>query len=171
MIKSHAYIGLGSNLGTRYQFICQAIAQIKNTPGIISYEQSAIYESSAQLPSEEVLKNTHHPCFQKEQPDYLNAVLKIDCELTATQLFKHLQTIEIKLGRNAIREKNQPRTIDLDLLFFNDSQIKTDTLILPHPKLHTRWFVLKPLCDINPTIVHPTILKTVQMILDELDHY
>lgn len=138
-MSNKIYIGLGTNIGNRQHNLETALNEISEFSTIT--KKSSIYETE--------------PMGFKPQPDFLNMVIEIDSELTPSELIIKLQEIEHKMGR--IREmKNGPRIIDLDILLYNDLVINHPNLIIPHPRLFERQFVLKPLSEIAPKIIHPT---------------
>ena len=105
----------------------------------------------------------------KDQSFFLNCVIEVQTNSNPEQLLLFLKSIEQKLGRiNTV--KNGPRTIDIDILFFDDFCIENDELIIPHPRLHERLFVLIPLMDVNPDVIHPLLKKTVRELYDAVQH-
>jgi len=141
-----AYIGLGSNLGERRQSMDAAVEKMNQLPGVRVTKLSSFYETE--------------PVGGPPQPTYLNAVVEIECSLSASELLSHLQRIENEMGRE--REgKDFPRTIDLDILFFGDDVIDEPNLKVPHPRLHERLFMLDPLNEIAPEVLHPVLGETV----------
>jgi len=144
----NVYIGIGSNLGDRLANIDKALSLLSSKCKII--KKSSIHETE--------------PVGYKEQGKFLNGVVSVETELKADELMEFLLDIEKKLGR--IREiKNGPRIIDLDILFYGDEVIDSDKLIVPHPKLHERLFVLEPLNEIAPEFIHPVLKKSVKELL------
>lgn len=132
------YIGLGSNLGDRKLNIQTAIEKINRIKKTKVTKASSIIETS--------------PVGGPAQDKYLNAAIEIQTDFPPRQLLVNLQNIESELGRvRAI--KNGPRTIDLDILFYRDLQINEEDLIVPHPRIKEREFVLNPLREIAPDIV------------------
>ncbi|MBU4311686.1 MAG: 2-amino-4-hydroxy-6-hydroxymethyldihydropteridine diphosphokinase [Candidatus Omnitrophica bacterium] len=127
------YIGVGSNLGDRQGNIEAAIQGLREAGGIEVTKVSSIYETE--------------PVGGPQQPKYLNGVIAINTELEPRQLLLALQKIENQFGRER-SVKNGPRTIDLDILMYGEEEIDEPDLKIPHPRMHEREFVLKPLRDI-----------------------
>lgn len=146
-----AYIALGSNLGDREKYLRKAVKEITKENEILAY--SSLYETE--------------PVGYENQGWFLNAVIKIETSFSAEQLLQSLLTIEKKLERTRII-KNGPRTIDLDMLFYDSEIIQVDDLEIPHPRLQDRSFVLIPLNEIAAQFIHPRLQKTVSNILSEL---
>ena len=145
-MKEHTiYLALGSNLGDRLTNLKQAIASL--TPQMEVKAKSAVYETP--------------PWGYEDQPKFLNQVIKAKTYLEPEQLLKHLKRLEVALGRKE-SFPNGPRLIDMDILFYEDLVLNTGSLIIPHPRLHERGFVLLPLMDINPDLVHPVNKKSVR---------
>jgi 2-amino-4-hydroxy-6-hydroxymethyldihydropteridine diphosphokinase len=152
-MKEHViYLALGSNLGNRLANLKQAVASL--TPQIEVQAKSAVYETP--------------PWGYEKQPKFLNQVVKAKTYLEPEPLLKHLKRLEIALGRQ-VSFPNGPRSIDLDILFYDDIVLDTDSLTLPHPRLHERAFVLLPLLDIDPDLVHPINKKSVRGMAAECD--
>lgn len=99
---------------------------------------------------------------------FLNAVIEIECDHEPHEILAHCQNIEKKLGRPDSRPKNSPRSIDLDILYLGDLISHSPDLILPHPQLHLRLFVLDPLCEIRPDLILPNQNKTASELRDDL---
>lgn len=149
---TRVFIALGSNLGDRSKNLHDAISCLP--PKVQVTDQSPIYETK--------------PWGYTEQPQFLNQVIQAVTSLTPDELFDYLKTIESKLGRKpAVRYG--PRLIDLDLLFYNNLKYRTSELTIPHPRLHERAFVLVPLTDIAPDLIHPVQNKTVSEMLSQID--
>jgi 2-amino-4-hydroxy-6-hydroxymethyldihydropteridine diphosphokinase len=144
------YLGLGSNLEDRKYHLDQAITFLGER---IKIEKlSKIYDTA--------------PVGNTNQPRFLNMVIRVSTRLAAPTLLFMAKGIEAKLGRVPI---DSPRPIDIDILFFGDQAINTPpSLVVPHPKLAERAFVLIPLADIAPDLVHPASKKTVKQLLDEV---
>ncbi|MCX5677875.1 MAG: 2-amino-4-hydroxy-6-hydroxymethyldihydropteridine diphosphokinase [Candidatus Omnitrophica bacterium] len=128
------YIGIGSNLGDRRRYIDRAIRSIERSPGIHLKRASSIYETD--------------PMGGVPQGKFLNGVLEIETALTPKALLKKLNGIEEALGRKRA-VKNGPRTIDLDILYYGEEIIDDGDLVIPHPRINEREFVLKGLRELN----------------------
>jgi 2-amino-4-hydroxy-6-hydroxymethyldihydropteridine diphosphokinase len=152
MTKRIIYLALGTNLGDRPANLRAALAGL---PPVVSLlESSPIYETP--------------PWGVTDQPAFLNMVIKGKTRLGAQNLLKHLKFLETRLGRvPSIRYG--PRKIDIDLLFYDDILLNTPELTIPHPRLHERAFVLIPLADLAPELVHPAFGKNVRQLLAEVD--
>jgi 3-oxoacyl-[acyl-carrier protein] reductase len=154
MAKVTAYIGLGSNLGNRKDSIDGAIAALSSHSHIHVCKTSSFMETSPEGGP-------------PGQSSYLNAALALETELSPDRLLTFLQQIERDQGR--VRDvKNGPRPIDLDLLFYGDLVLQEAALTIPHPRLHTRSFVLEPLAEIAPDYVHPVLGLSVKALRDRL---
>lgn len=128
-----AYIGLGSNIDDRERYLMEAVRQLQEHPGVRVTGQSSLYETD--------------PVGFTEQDPFLNMVIEISTSLHASSLFERMQAAELSLGRK--REiRWGPRTIDLDLLLFDESMQNDPDLILPHPRMLERAFVLVPLLEV-----------------------
>lgn len=147
-----AFIGVGSNLGDRQRNIEYAKQILSYAPNVRFIKSAPIYETN--------------PVGGPPQGLFLNTVWETETDLPAKDLLSLLLKIELDLGRERL-EKNSPRTIDLDLLFYGDDIIRDPELRVPHPKLHERWFVLKPLWDLRSDWVHPVLKKSICELLDE----
>ena len=128
------YIGVGSNIGDRRKFIDGSIAELKKVRGVSVIRISSIYETL--------------PVSYIPQGRYLNGVIEIEADLKPMSLLKELNSIEEKLGRKRT-VKNAPRTIDLDILYYGDKNIKDKDLVIPHPRIQEREFVLKGLKELG----------------------
>lgn len=146
-----AYLLIGGNLGNRSAHLQKAIQLIEQYCGQV-VQSSAIYETAA--------------WGLIEQPAFYNQALKIETTLQPESLMQQLLSIEQEMGR--IRTiKLGPRTIDLDMLFYNQIVLTTELLVLPHPALTERRFVLLPLSEIAPHLDHPIFHKTIEQLLNE----
>ena len=148
-----AYIALGSNLGDRAANIKRALDMLSSLDGVSTVTPSGITETK--------------PLGPKDQPNYLNTVAKITTTLTPEILYEKTAAIEDALGRDRI-EKWAERTIDLDILLYGDRIIQTPDLTIPHTQMHLRSFVLQPLCELDPNIIHPVIKQPVKELAARL---
>ena len=145
------FLGLGSNLGDRQNNLNLAIDFLKERIKI--EKASPVYDTA--------------PVGNTNQPRFLNMVLQVSTRLPANTLLFMVKGIEAKLGRVPI---DTPRPIDIDILFYDDQVINTPPqLIIPHPRLAERAFVLMPLADIAPDFIHPVSKKTVRQMLSEVE--
>jgi 2-amino-4-hydroxy-6-hydroxymethyldihydropteridine diphosphokinase len=159
---STAYISIGSNLGDRLEYIREAIRKLKQSKEIEICKASSVYETQ---PVEYRVKG--QGLRVKEQAWFLNVVLEFETPLEPLNLLELLLGIENQMGRKG-SQRYGPRNIDLDLLLYDDLVMDSDKLTLPHPRLHQRRFVLVPLAQIAPTVVHPLLKKSVERLLEEL---
>jgi 2-amino-4-hydroxy-6-hydroxymethyldihydropteridine diphosphokinase len=139
------YLALGSNLGNRLVNLKQAVSAL--SPQIDVQAKSYVYETP--------------PWGYEDQPRFLNQVIKAKTYLEPERLIKHIKRLEVMLGRTDSFQ-NGPRLIDIDILFYDDLILNTGSLVIPHPRLHERGFVLLPLMDIDPDLVHPVTQKSVR---------
>ena len=149
-----AYIGLGANLGDRAANIYNAVAMLSAAEGVRVRQFSKLLETPA----------VGGP---SDSPAYLNAAIAVDTTLGSHALMKVLTDIEKEIGR-VRRVKWEPRVVDLDLLIYGNEVISSDSLIVPHPLMHERRFVLQPLAEIAPKLVHPMLQMSVQGLLENL---
>ena len=153
-----AYIAMGSNVGTKAQTLRAALDQMRATPGLTLKRVSSFVETAP----------VGGPA---DQPDYLNAVVEIETDLAPTALLAALQTIEANLGRDRTTEQHWgPRTCDLDIVLMGPfTTVDEPGLTVPHPRMHTRRFVLEPLAEIAPRARHPEFNCTVAELLAQLE--
>jgi 2-amino-4-hydroxy-6-hydroxymethyldihydropteridine diphosphokinase len=149
-----AYIGVGSNLGNRQAVIKKALGLLNEIKAIEVRKVSALHETD--------------PVGGPPQGKFLNAVLEVHTSLLPLELLAKLKGIEKRLGRKKSLDSNGPRIIDLDILFYDDVVIKGRVLEIPHPRLHQRSFVLKPLSEIAPEVIHPLLNKKIKQLLAEI---
>ncbi|KKI91573.1 2-amino-4-hydroxy-6-hydroxymethyldihydropteridine pyrophosphokinase [Bacillus sp. SA1-12] len=148
-----AYIALGSNMGNREEHLKEAIQTLHLHPSITVEKISSIYETD--------------PIGFTDQDEFLNMVIKINTDLSAFELLNVLQEIEITHDRK--REvKWGPRTLDLDILLYNHENIEAEQLIVPHPRMHERAFVLIPLSELDRNIRIPLMKESLLTIIDQL---
>ncbi len=146
------YLALGSNMGNRLINLKAALNNL--TPQMTVRKKSSVYETP--------------PWGFQEQAAFLNQVVMAETYLEAEALLGHLKRLEVALGRVPSFE-NGPRLIDIDILFFDDAIIDTDSIAVPHPRLHKRAFVLVPLAEIEPDLIHPVLRKSVRELLEDVD--
>ena len=145
------FLGLGSNIGDRYQNLKKGIHQLNDHPHIWVTDQSHVYQSPAM--------------YQMDQDKFYNMVVEIDTNLIPVDLLKEIKKIEIKAGRIPENKKNMPRILDIDILAIGDLQIHSELLEIPHPGISERKFVLKPWSDIAPEFTLPDSFQTISDLL------
>jgi|TARA_B100001093_G_C26770223_1_gene989792 2-amino-4-hydroxy-6-hydroxymethyldihydropteridine diphosphokinase len=148
-MKKKLVLSLGSNLGNRYAFILRAIKEIEK-----SFDTKSIIANFYETP----------PWGKVNQPQFINTAVYCYTDIPILQCFDKIQTIEEGM-KSFKAEKWGPRTIDIDLLFYESDILRTDDLIVPHHHLHERAFVLKPLQDILPNFIHPLENKTINQLI------
>lgn len=146
-----AYIALGSNLGDRELNLLRAVAEIGKLPVSKITSLSSFYETS--------------PVGDVQQDTYYNGVLRLSTQLDPYSLLTHLHQIENNVFKRVRTVRNGPRRMDLDLLFYGNRMINEANLVVPHPRLTERRFVLQPLCEIAPDLVHPLSGKSIRELL------
>ena len=137
-----AYIGIGSNLDEPKSHVCLAFEDLAKIPGTTVVKRSSLYRSA--------------PVGYADQPDFVNAVAQIETSLPASRLLAELKEIEARHGRHR-SFKNAPRPLDLDILLYGELTMSLAHLTLPHPRMHERAFVLKPLMEISSEVVIPGV--------------
>jgi len=151
MLRSIVFLALGSNLGDREKNLEAAISALKAQGELLA--KSRIYETE--------------PVGYAGQPAFLNQVCKLAMKYSPTELLEVTQRIERELGRKPTFPSG-PRIIDIDVLFYGERIIHATNLDIPHPKIPERRFVLIPMCDIAPDLVHPELGKTMRELADRL---
>jgi 2-amino-4-hydroxy-6-hydroxymethyldihydropteridine diphosphokinase len=154
-MSERAYIGIGSNLGDRMKCCQEAIRAISEIAGVTAMRVSSFYETAPVPPA--------------SGDWFVNGVVSAQTELNPGALLHELQRIEWRMGRATERVRGEDRSIDLDLLLLGSQVVDQPGLILPHPRLHQRRFVLVPLCELDPDLHHPIFGVTMRQLLDRLD--
>ncbi len=149
-----AIVAFGGNVGDVLPGFLSAREQITCTRGLRILDSSCVYRSPPMGPA--------------EQSDYLNAIVLLDVDIEAKTLLQYMQNIEKEHGRIRTGERWGPRTLDLDLIAYDDTVMRTTYLTLPHPRMCERIFVLQPLCDIRPGWRHPVLKQTANKLLETL---
>jgi 2-amino-4-hydroxy-6-hydroxymethyldihydropteridine diphosphokinase len=149
-----AFLAVGSNLGDRQANILEATEKLRQTEGIEVVRLSRFLENPA-------------VGMDDDAPPFLNAAIEICTTLGSHALLHRLLEIEREMGRQR-RQRWEPRIIDLDLLLYGDEILSSQELIVPHPLMHERRFVLEPLAEIAPNAVHPTLQMTIAGLLENL---
>ena len=148
----HIFLGLGSNVGNRYQNLKFGVDMLNAHPHIWVTEKSHVYQSPAM--------------YNTDQDEFYNMVIEIDTNLIPVDLLNEIKTIEKKAGRKVEKKKNMPRILDIDILTFGDLQIHSDLLEIPHPGISERKFVLKPWNDIAPEYMVPKYSAKISELLE-----
>ena len=150
---SKIYLSIGSNKGNRYSFIKEALRLIRKDIGKI-FLISKTYETKS---------------WGFHSDDFINICIMIKSDLLPAELLNKLKNIELKIGRIGNSTKILAREIDIDILFYSDKIVDHKDLIIPHPRLHLRNFVLYPLHDIASDFIHPILLKPINELLEECE--
>ena len=152
MKSSKVYLSLGSNIGDRESNLAQATMALSINYEITDIKSSSYYETE--------------PLYNKTQPDFLNSIVRFSTTLKPFDVLDIIQKVEKMLGRPTIREKNQPRIIDIDILFHGDAVIETEELSLPHPMISLRKFILIPFAEVEPDFQIPHSNLTIKDLID-----
>lgn len=148
-----AHVAFGGNVGDVERNLRRALEAVAALPGTRIQKVSSLYQTA--------------PVGVQDQPEFVNGALELETGLSPEELLRHLLEIETALGRT--REVRWgPRTVDLDLILYEDRVLRSLALELPHPRMHQRGFVLVPLAEIAPHTVHPGFGKRVSQLLDDL---
>jgi 2-amino-4-hydroxy-6-hydroxymethyldihydropteridine diphosphokinase len=151
-----AFVSLGSNLGDKMGNCRRGLEKLFESGYTELLEISGFYRTA--------------PVDFEDQDWFVNAVVKVATRLDPFSLLKELLAIETTLGRrrqDAVRFG--PRTLDMDLILYDAQRIESEALVVPHPRMHKRRFVLEPICDIEPELLHPVLKKTVRQLLADPD--
>ena len=147
------FLGIGSNEGDRLEQISRAVRGMRAIPGIELERMATIYETEPVGPP---------------QPKYLNTVVEIATALEPRRLLDALKALERRLGRALSTQRWGPRVIDLDILLYDDRVLDEPALSIPHPRMHERRFVLEPLAQLVPDLIHPVLKQTIARLLATL---
>jgi 2-amino-4-hydroxy-6-hydroxymethyldihydropteridine diphosphokinase len=150
-MKHTVYLALGTNLGDRIENLQAAVHAL--APEVIVSAESKIYETS--------------PWGYEDQPAFLNMAIRAETDLEPDSLLKYLKALEARLGRTQSFHWG-PRVIDIDILFYDGLVIDSPAVVIPHPHLQERGFVLVPLSDIAPDFIHPVLKKTIKELLSAM---
>ncbi len=154
MADHRAYLSVGSNLGDPLENCCRGIEALCNDGKVRLVDRSPFYRTE--------------PVDYLDQNWFINAALYIETQLKPLDLLAKTQQIQASFGRKAGGVRFGPRVLDLDIIFYDELNLETPRLTIPHPRMHKRRFVLQPICDIDPTVMHPTLGKNVQDLLNQL---
>jgi len=153
-VEECAYIGLGSNLGDRELRLLTAVAELGKLPGTRVTALSPFYETE--------------PVGGVAQDNFYNAVARINTSLQPQQLLAELKRVEVAVFKRKPAGHWGPRSMDLDILLYGELVLESDGLTIPHPRLHERRFVLQPLADLAPSLVHPSLGRSIAELLASL---
>ena len=148
------FISIGSNMGDKYDNCIKGIEFLNRLDHTSVTDVSPFYQTD--------------PVDFTDQDWFVNGMVKITTGLSPVELMADLKAIEQAMGQFEKAVRFGPRLIDLDIVFYDNLVMNQETVILPHPRMHKRRFVLKPLCDIDASIIHPVLKQTAQILLDEL---
>lgn len=155
MKKHTAYISAGSNIGDKCLNCRNGITALAESGATAIKAWSRFYKTS--------------PVDFREQDWFVNAVVKVETELEPFELLKDMNSIQTRAGRTCDPVRFGPRILDLDIILYDDVVVDLPGLTIPHPRMHERRFVLKPLCDIDPEVIHPVFKKALKDMLESLN--
>ena len=167
------YVALGANIGNREANLRTALRGMTRMARVEAV--SSLYESEPQGPPQPVLSGVEGPVLSGARPErsrriegpaYYNAVCRIETGLEPAPLLRFLQSLEQEIGRRPGGPRWGPRPIDLDIILYEERVVEEETLVIPHPRLAERAFVLAPLAEIAPSAVHPVLKQTATVLLD-----
>ena len=150
-----AFISLGSNIGNKIENCRKGVDALIRCDSVTLKAQSPCYKTD--------------PVDYLDQDWFINYVIKIETSIDPFELLNRLKSIQRNAGRINDAIRFGPRILDLDIILFGDVVINSEYLTIPHPRMHKRRFVLKPVCDIDPEIIHPVFKKNMKYLLDSLD--
>ena len=151
LIMKIVFLGIGTNLGNRESNLEEAVARIREYIGPV-LDSSSIYETE--------------PWGFQAKDEFLNKVVKVETELTPSEILERILIIESIMGRVRSKERYSSRLIDIDILICEDMIIDEENLKIPHPLLHQRRFVLVPLCEVASDMIHPVLKKSISDLLE-----
>jgi 2-amino-4-hydroxy-6-hydroxymethyldihydropteridine diphosphokinase len=154
-MKHHTvYLSVGSNMGDKIDNCQRGIDTLTATARTRMVKQSPFYRTE--------------PIGFEDQDWFVNGVFCIQTDMGPEALLEEIKAIQAKAGRKPSRVRNGPRILDLDILFYDDLKLQAHDLVIPHPRMHERRFVLQPICDINPGMVHPEFKLDMKTLLGRL---
>ena len=155
-MKGHiAYICVGSNIGNKLENCKKGVDALIRPESVTLKAQSLFYKTD--------------PVDYLNQDWFINYVIKIETSLDPFELLYRLKSIQKDAGRVNGAIRFGPRILDLDIILFDDAVVNSENLTIPHSRMHKRRFVLKPLCDIDPEVIHPVFKKNIKYLLDNMD--
>ncbi len=154
MIGHIAYICVGSNIGNKLENCKKGVDALLRSGSVTLKAQSPIYKTD--------------PVDYLKQDWFINYVIKIETSLGPFELLNRLKSIQKDAGRVNDAIRFGPRILDLDIILFDDAVVNSENLTIPHSRMHKRRFVLKPLCDIDPEVIHPVFKKNIKYLLDSM---
>jgi len=154
MAVHKVFLSIGSNLGDPLQNCCRGLDTLCAEDQVTLLGRSPFYRTQ--------------PVDYLDQNWFINAALLVETSLTPFELLDKIRSVQIRMGRKSDTVRFGPRVLDLDIIFYDNLVMDTPHLVVPHPRMHKRRFVLHPICDIDPSVMHPVIGLTVREILDQL---